>query len=676
MRGKVLNKQYDLGAQFVYGRVSGPVDNFTYWLFGFQFSELSLGAFSLTGIRALGASGLAPNLPAPSGRPPAMRLLTWYKQNRASGALDIRDDRNQLRGGWKVERNAVSVGVGADITLSVSKAVVLRAFLFAHDGDSETGLLVGAEVFMLKASSPIGTGAVEVDLDRDRWGALIAVDLELAKLFDSDSPFVTGLGRLTGSIFAGNQPGMFAIGQLADQASWLTLSVDKLVLGARGRLSVAFCFQMSRGIGGAGFAVTLAAQGSFGVGRVRFYGAFGLLVGVWGNEASSSGVIIWLEVALRIKVFWVFSFGAVVKAVFEQLGPQEPNYRRVSLEVRIETPWWLPDVTFRVVRVSETPRPEAMPVLSAPLLNAGAIEPAAATETPLATTELGAAGAVYPIAELRTLPAGPIPDPVWDTLSPVAVDSTIAVNLAVAVHNETTVVPNTPVGAGRQAATPPARNDLSATYTLVQVGIRRRPRLGSGAGVWTDLLAPADSEIGGLEDLLNDPDLSVRFSSVVRFRWDADVVNDDAIDPRRLLVNAEHPYSFLTGNPATEEGLLANDPSFPCCGGPRAAVDHVLDFVGMPFGVRVPEVQRFTDSTSSLRWLLPRPPVVVDGVGTPPEVPVAQVLFSSSTDLAIGVVTFDEPAFVFDIGVFWRPVGVPDLRSALVVEAVRGLEIV
>ena len=85
-----------------------------------------------------------------------------------------------------------------------------------------------------------------------------------------------------------------------------------------------------------------------GIGKVQFYASFGLLVGIWGNEASSSGFIAWAEVALRIKVFWVFSFGASVKAIFEQLGPQEPNYRRVSLEVRIETPWWLPDVTFRL----------------------------------------------------------------------------------------------------------------------------------------------------------------------------------------------------------------------------------------------------------------------------------------------------------------------------------------
>ena len=193
--------------------------------------------------------------------------------------------------------------------------------------------------------------------------------------------------------------------------------------------------------------------------------------------------------------------------------------------------------------------------------------------------------------------------------------------------------------------------------------------------MWTDLLAPADSEIGGLDDLLDDLDLGVTFASEVRFRWDADVIIDNGIDPRRLLVNADTPYTFITGNPAADEGLLAVDPSFPCCSGKRRSTSHVLDFDEIALGVRAPVVQRFSDSTSTLRWMLPRPPVVVAAVGPPGGVPVARVLISSATDLVIGVVTFDEPALVIDISAFWIPAHVADLGSALVVEAYRGLEL-
>jgi hypothetical protein len=242
--------------------------------------------------------------------------------------------------------------------------------------------------------------------------------------------------------------------------------------------------------------------------------------------------------------------------------------------------------------------------------------------------------------------------------------------------NETTVIPSTGLGAGRQAATPPAQNKLGSTYTITQVGIRRRARFGPDAGAWTDLLAPADSEVGGLDDLLDDPDLGVTFASAVRFRWDADVIVDDRVDPRRLLVNADTPFTFLTGNPAAEEGLLATDPSFPCCSGKRKSASHRLAFDGIALGVRAPSVQLFSESTSTLRWLRPRPPVVVGAAGPPSGVPVARVLISSSTDLAIAVVTFDEPAFAIDISAFWIPVHVPDLGSALVVDAFRGLELI
>ena len=61
---------------------------------------------------------------------------------------------------------------------------------------------------------------------------------------------------------------------------------------------------------------------------------------------------------------------------------------------------------------------------------------------------------------------------------------------------------------------------------------------------------------------------------------------------------------------------------------------HVLDFAGLPLGIRTPAAQRFTESTSTLRWLLPRPPVVAAAAGPPPASHVARVLIASATDLA------------------------------------------
>ncbi|WP_327085605.1 hypothetical protein OIE66_25020 [Nonomuraea sp. NBC_01738] len=668
LRFAAMGKEFSIGAQLFYGRVTGPVDRFTYWLFGLQLGYCPAGSFELRGVSALLAGGMVPDLPAPTGRPQEMRLLEWYRQHRTAGAVSVRSDRGQQRGGWRIEQGAQAAGVGADLGLSMSKAVTLRVFMFVHRSDAGGGLLISAEVFALKAVTPIGFAAIEVDLERDKWGLLAGVDLDLSALLDSDSPLIKDVFRLTGTIYAGNQPGMFAIGQLNDQASWLTASANKSLLGLTARLRVGFCLQITAKPGPRGFGIvaSASAEGPMGIGKVRFYAALGLIVGTWGNEASSSGVIAWAEVALRIKVFWVFSFGIQVKAAFEQLGPQEPNYRRVGLEVRIETPWWLPDVTFRVERVRNTPQPEAMPVLSAPLSAATVREPGLTTEGRAAITALAG---LHTIDQLRGLSAGPISEAVWNSLTPVSVDSTLALDLSVPVTNDTTVAPATAAGAGRQSAAAPAENHLSTAYTLVRVAVRRRPRFGPGAGVWTDLLAPADSEIAGLEELLADADASVRFASALRFQWDADVVADGAVDPRRLLVNADTPYSFLAAAPGIEEGLLATDPSFPCCSGKRTAPQHVVDFADVPLGTRSQPVRWFTHSTSTLRWQLARPPVVAASSG----VHVARADLAGSTDLAVAVAVFDEPAYTVDVNASWKP---GERSGALIVEAARGLEIV
>ena len=85
-----MDKDFSIGAQLVYGRVTGPVDHFTYWLFGLQLAYCPVGTFELRGIRMLVAGGMAPDLPEPSGRPQEMRLLDWYRQNSASGAVEVR----------------------------------------------------------------------------------------------------------------------------------------------------------------------------------------------------------------------------------------------------------------------------------------------------------------------------------------------------------------------------------------------------------------------------------------------------------------------------------------------------------------------------------------------------------------------------------------------------------
>ena len=49
------------------------------------------------------------------------------------------------------------------------------------------------------------------------------------------------------------------------------------------------------------------------------------------------------------------------------------------------------------------------------------------------------------------------------------------------------------------------------------------------------------------------------------FQWDKDMQREGDFDPRRLLVNASTPYTFLTRNPEADENIARRHPKWPCC---------------------------------------------------------------------------------------------------------------
>ena len=49
-----MGKDFAIGAQFFYGRVAGPVDRFTYWLFGLQLAYCPPAPTSCAAISAAG----------------------------------------------------------------------------------------------------------------------------------------------------------------------------------------------------------------------------------------------------------------------------------------------------------------------------------------------------------------------------------------------------------------------------------------------------------------------------------------------------------------------------------------------------------------------------------------------------------------------------------------------
>jgi hypothetical protein len=655
---------YRIGAQLFLGDVSGPVDNFNYWLIGAQFSPIPLTAsVSLVNIRVLIAGNMAPNLPPPDGHDQNMRLFRWYKDNQ--NAINISSNRKLTA--WLPRDDSWAFGAGLGVTIGGQDSVRIDGFFFYQKSPGEKSFLLGVQVFIL--GKPVGFGALEWDLEREIWHALFGVSFSIGDVLPEGVEGVFGdLLSLAGTLYIGNRPGTFALGQLNDPTTWLSLRfhsggfIETDVL-------VAYCLHMvdaPEGPFGSGVIISLKGGGEFGIGKVQVYGSFGFILGAMRNESKAVGLVAWLELGFRIKVFWVFNFGASVKVEFDFLGP-DPTYRRIGVEVRIETPWYLPDATFRFERVKNAPQSERIALASTPIASGEAVEPGALQRAIAVTALEGGAideQAVFSMDQLRALPAPLIPEAILAGLVPVSVDSVIALNFKPSVDDMTSVGEITPQGAGTQAAVEPAQNDLSITYELVEIGIRRRPRFGLGAGVFTTLLAPEDSHLGSPPGPPPGAGLT--------FTWDKDLQRVGRWDPRRLLINAAAPYTFVIGNPEADEAIVQGDGSWPCCPPDKGEPSwHQLDFMGTGIGRRAPTFQNFSGSTSALHWISAPPPFVRPGLAAPAGWHAAVVSLVQQGEGIFAAIHFADPAVVCEIYAFWFA---NRFSKALVVEVYQGLK--
>ena len=306
-------------------------------------------------------------------------------------------------------------------------------------------------------------------------------------------------------------------------------------------------------------------------------------------------------------------------------------------------------------------------MVSSPLQSAGALRARADRPRPSSPPPRSAQpGAVHPVAELRALPVGADrrvrvghADPGQRRL-----DHRPRLRRARS-DNETTVVPSTPADAGLQAATAPAQNQLSAT---LHAHAGRHPPAAAvrrGAGVWTDLLAPADSEVGGLDDLLGDPDLERHLQ--LGACGSAGTPTSSATTRSTRAGCWSTPTRRTPSSPGTRRprrgcSRTTRRTRAAPASGPRSV--HVLDFAGR--AARRPGAggaalhREHEHAAVAARRARPS---WRGAAGPPAGVHVARVLMSSATDLAIGVVTFDEPAFTVDLSVFWTPAHVRRARQ-------------
>ena len=647
-----------LGAQYFFGELTGP-QGFTYHLLSAAVSPIPIGAVSLIDLRFLGTLNMMPAL----GDSP-LPLLSWYLANKPD-AVSVPPTRELGR--WLSEPDTKALGVGLGISPCVTDKLALDAYFFMFQGTKASGdgymLLFGA--YVLDRDQYAGFGAFELFSD-GRFGLAFGVSLDLRrfipKFLAEGEDQILPRTELSGLLYFSNRPSTIALGQLHDPDTWLAVTAElpKAIRGVmEGKLVFAVCFQVvdrPEGPKGAGAAVTIRFGHNVGVAGLVIYAGFSLIAGSWRNGSQVNGVLFTIKAGFRVHVFYVFRVGLSVQVELQFLGPS-PSFARFLATFRIETPWFMPDFRLRLGHTSGEREPERQPLVGAPIQSVSALE--IAYRQPRDTVALTAPrGGRVDTEELLSLnELASLPNPQFDPeemakIVPIATDSTLAVDFRQAVESRLTMALDTPAGAGEETV-----DDLKIHYRLVEMSIRRRPLFGPDRNVFTELLPAEDSRFEAPDGAVGE----VHIDSRVRLFWDADRQVEEALDPSRLLINAETPYSYVFEHPAADE-VLARTGSWPCCDITLEKHLYQLGFDSVSIGRRVPPAQLLIPSDSTLRWF-GRLPVVVQ-LNERPDAHLARLVPTGHDDRLVLEMAFDRPMALIDLA-FVQPDGVRLERAGL-----------
>ena len=604
-------RDYVFGVDLIVGNRTSPTEAFDYFMVQafFRGQIGPLGYFELTGARILYASNMLPKLGALDRESRDLRYFSWYK---SSNPLTVPGDRRLAS--WRADRGSWAFGLGAGASVAgMGKVVELSVFVLGLGGPTEGGFLVVGEVYVLSSTTPLGYLALEWDGKNDRFTMVIGVDLRLGTFVPSAPAWMNNVAKLSGTLFISNDPGTFAIGRLSDQRTWLGLRFD-FDMWVRTFVLFGVCIEIVEGPSGPkGFGLVVRLEGGMnaGVARLTYNAGIGVTVLVFTTGSTDFAAVVWIEAGIRFVLFGFLRLGVSARAEWRLVG-RRPERGELSLELRLETPWFLPDVTWTLELVFGSLAAADLATATQPLRSAGATEGATRKQLPTHIERFDPAwngegvAPLHTVNELRatTRPeAARLANLAADAeLRPVATDATIGIVWSVAVNDRLALGSGMASGLGDQRS-----GDLSLVYDLIALGVRRRARFGADTS-WK--LLEQRVELGADFSDPNGVQLDGSFApQVLNTTWDVDVRVGGQPAPKKLLLNAVAPYEFVTSDPEADEELVREHPNWPCCERPDDkglfSMLHQVDWRQRAGGATLTAPSTFSDSTSRLRYLRP-----------------------------------------------------------------------
>jgi hypothetical protein len=559
--------------------------------------------FELRGVRFLFTRDMQPKLTPANAEAYELRYYNWYK---TTDPVTVTGDRRLAA--WQPQKDSWALGIGLSASLAqLGKIIELTAFVLSVSGNDENGLLIVAEAHLLQNEKPVAFVAVQWDGKNDRFSMLIGVNLTPKQFLKRTPDWIDQIGKLSGTLFICNKPVVVALGRLADTRTWFSLTFD-FDVWARFFLQFGICFEYSEAPnGGQGFGFIVRLEGTIngGIVKVNFNAGFGGVFAVFKTASNDYAASFWIEAGLRIVLFRFLRFGISARAEFLNVGA-DPSRGELRAEIRLETPWYLPDVTWTFDATFGSLDPAGLAVAVAALRSAMAIDTARQKGQTVHVERIDptwtgeGVGRTLSVRELRTMAldeGGRLARFAADAAAkPIATDSAVAIEFSVAVNDN--------IGIGGAAAGQGNQNsgDLLLSYDLIGLAVRRRARFGPDRN-WYALqekieLAADFSDPSGV-------DLSGTFEpQQLTLFWSQDVQIQGQTASKKLLVNSKTPCDFQTKNAETDEEGVKTNPSWPCCGRKRTPYRiHEVLFRSEPAGADIAGYRRYSQSQSRFRFI-------------------------------------------------------------------------